>query len=169
MTFTPDPTDEVTENSLRDHPLNERIYRIRKKLGLSQEALAKEAGVSVKTVVRWERHRNSEAPNRTSRERLSRLTGYSEDLFLLHPPDPVRSQDAIVTAIDRNLEALQQLEARLEDRIDAQLSRQESLLATLSEVASTLSEATSTLLTVAERLDAATKAPPQRQQPRRSA
>lgn len=58
----------VLESSVRSEPAGTLIRKLRASLGLSQEVLSNVLGVSVRTVVRWEREGDEPPP--LERERL---------------------------------------------------------------------------------------------------
>lgn len=60
-------------SSTRPESLGQRLYRQRLLLGLSQEALAEELGVSARSIRRWEQ--DQAIPQKTVRQRLCRVFG----------------------------------------------------------------------------------------------
>lgn len=106
-----------------------RIRYVRERHAASQEAFGLLLGTTRETVNRWE---NGQVPQKRFAEALAALDGLPHWLF----------QESDIAWIGRRIEAIDErlaaFENRIESRVHGQLTRQESLLGSLSDLAAKL-------------------------------
>jgi transcriptional regulator with XRE-family HTH domain len=99
----------------RDESLGQRIRTARKKLGLTQEALADALGTSRTHVIRWEGGKHSPDPG--YRRKLAALTGEPEDYFSPSPDEALTPRyEELAAQVAEAIEAQQALVASIADR-----------------------------------------------------
>lgn len=125
----------ATEEELLRLPIGERIRHVRREiLGVTQEAFARQLGVSGRTVKRWEA--SFIAPTRENAEKIAALANLASEIFYpdeTEESEPIIELRQMITGMEKMLVTVTREMIETLGEMSAQLARQTDLLAKLEE------------------------------------